>query len=128
MYTAFVLTDSARTELLQKFRPKYNRVYAHHVTERFGVGIDTPVPYDSIVSAYAHIDTEDGLELLLVSVDGRNKRPDGGTYHITWSLNPDLYKPVDSNKVITEMYEQGGPALSILGETFRIETVPSLLR
>ena len=42
---------------------------------------------------------EDGLEALIVAVDGSTTRPDGGTYHITWSLGGD-YRPKDSNTVI----------------------------
>jgi hypothetical protein len=36
---------------------------------------------------------------MVVQVEGSSERPDGGTYHITWSLAPGR-KAVESNDVI----------------------------
>jgi hypothetical protein len=30
----------------------------------------------------------DSLECLVVEIDGTTQRPDGSTYHVTWSLGP----------------------------------------
>ena len=40
-----------------------------------------------------------GVQALVVAIGGGTARPDGGTYHITWSLGPGR-RPVDSNGVI----------------------------
>ena len=40
-----------------------------------------------------------GVEAMVVQVDGSTERPDGGTYHITWSLEPGR-RAVESNDAI----------------------------
>lgn len=99
-YTAYVLTDSARAALLEKFPPKYPKVIAHHVTIQFGVPADTEVPAPANVKVIGYADSGDGLEALVCSVDGSPERPDGKRWHITWSLDPTKYSPVDSNKLL----------------------------
>ena len=63
------------------------------------------LPEDANLRVIGEADSGDGLQALVVSVDGTIRRPDGGTYHITWSLEPDRYKPVDSNTLIAD-YEK----------------------
>ena len=36
-----------------------------------------------------HADDGQSLECLVVEIDGTFDRPDGSTYHITWSLGPE---------------------------------------
>ena len=100
MYTAYVLDDDSRQELLTRFPPKYPSVIGHHITERFGVPESTSVPKKAILKVIGYIDSGDGLEALVVSVNGNKKRPDGGLYHITWSLDILEYKPKDSNELL----------------------------
>lgn len=102
MYTAYVLTDEARNLLLEKFPPKYSKVIAHHVTVEFGVPADSEVPEDAEVKIIGEADSGDGLQALVAMVNGSTRRPDGGTYHVTWSLEPDRYKPVDSNELLAD--------------------------
>jgi hypothetical protein len=102
MYTAYVLTDASRDALLEKFPPLYSKVIGHHVTVEFGVPEDTEVPEEADLKVIGEADSGDGLQALVVSVNGTIRRPDGGTYHITWSLEPDRYKPVDSNTLIAD--------------------------
>jgi hypothetical protein len=40
-----------------------------------------------------------GVEAMVVQIDGSTGRPDGGTYHITWSLGAGR-RAVESNDVI----------------------------
>lgn len=99
MYTAFVLDDTTRLDLSTQFPPKYPKFIGHHITIDFGVDhIEDDTPANISVVGYS--DSSDGLEVLVVSVNGVNKRADGMTYHITWSLDRDKYKPVDSNKLL----------------------------
>jgi len=101
MYTAHVLTSASREALTHRFPPKYPTFYGHHVTVQFGVKKGTPAPKASTVRVVGHVDSGDGLEVLVVSVNGQTTREDGNTYHITWSINPDSgYAQDDSNKLL----------------------------
>jgi hypothetical protein len=46
-------------------------------------------------------DDERGVEAMVVAIDGTTDRPDGSTYHITWSL-ADGRRARESNDVIRE--------------------------
>ncbi len=120
MYTAYVLTDAAREKLVEKFPPKYEKFIGHHVTIQFGVPKDTQTPDPANIRVIGRADTGDGLEALVVSVDGSQDRPDGKTYHITWSLDPDKYKPVDSNNLVQN-------ARFSLSMPVSIETTPQVV-
>lgn len=120
MYTAHVLTFKSQDELVRRFPPKYSKFVGHHVTVQFGVPKDTPPPEPADVVVHAYADTEDGLEALIVTVNGTWDRPDGSKYHITWSLDPTRYKPVDSNKLVS-----GNRYTPI--DPFPIKTTPATL-
>jgi hypothetical protein len=46
-------------------------------------------------------DDGESLECLVVSIDGTTDRPDGSTYHITWSLGPGR-RARESNDVLRD--------------------------
>jgi hypothetical protein len=100
--TGWKLPREERDLLLQRFPPKYEKVIADHVTLRSGATSRTPLPR---VPASACIvgRTDDGknLECLVVELDGTTERPDGSTYHITWSLGPGR-RARESNDVLRE--------------------------
>ena len=99
-YTAYVLTKESRDKLLDSFPTMYPNVVAHHITVSFGVPKDTPPPpKPKKVQAVGYINSGDGVEGLLVSVDGKIDRADGSKYHITMSLNPDK-KAVATNSYV----------------------------
>jgi hypothetical protein len=123
MYTAYVLTDEARDMLLEKFPPKYSKVIAHHVTVEFGVPVDSEVPDEAEVKIVGEADTGDGLQALVAMVDGSTRRPDGGTYHVTWSLEPDRYKPVDSNQLLADFSKRWKISLAT-----HVDVEPALLK
>jgi len=122
MYTAYVLTDESRKLLIEKFPPKYSNVVAHHVTVNGSAKKDAELPEPAEVRVIGEADTGDGLQALVVSVDGTTRRPDGATYHITWSLEPDRYKPVDSNALIADYSNRWKITLAT-----PIDTEPALL-
>jgi hypothetical protein len=98
--SAYILDGEDRTELtLWHFPPRFEKFIGHHVTYQFGSSDKDPLPPGKKfeVVGYAAVD---GLEALVVAVDGTIQRPDGGTYHITWTLDPGKYSPKDSNTVI----------------------------
>ena len=119
-YTALVLTKESRDFLLERFPPMYSETIAHHITMEFGVPANTPPPEVTYVKVVGYIDSGDGLEALLCSVDGTTIRGDAGSYHITWSLEPHLYKPVDSNQIIQE---HGHYNVSPLSVEFQAQTL-----
>lgn len=98
-YTAFVIDEEQRNELLTRYTPKFPDVYAHHVTLAMGHN-SFLLTYVPKVVIYGYIK---GIhnEVFLVDVDGETIRPDGSKYHITWSIDKSAgVKPVDSNKLI----------------------------
>lgn len=111
-YTAFKLDAHSREQLLKRFPPKFPEVIAHHVTVTLGVNpvnrILTGFMQEIEVVGYA---VDDGIEAIVVSVDGSITRKDGNIFHITLSLDRSLgRKPVDSNKVIaTKGWQQVPP-------------------
>lgn len=121
MYTAYVLTEEARKRLERLVPPKYSEFIGHHVTEQFGVPAGTPVPEMPVVRLVGVSDSEDGLQALVVSVNDTVRRPDGKSYHITWSLDRDKYKPVDSNTVIMEKGH------NFIKGIIHVDVVPQLL-
>ena len=100
MYTGYLLTEKTRNELLALFPPKYEKVVAHHITEQFGVAATTrPPEMPETVTVVGYIDSGDGVEGLLVEVNGLIKRPDGSLYHVTWSLSEGR-KAFETNKYV----------------------------
>jgi hypothetical protein len=85
--TGWKLSESERDALLQRFPPKYEKVVADHVTLRMGATPETPLPREpGSARVVGQADDGESLECLVVEIDGTTDRPDGSTYHITWSL------------------------------------------
>ena len=93
--------DGERDRLLARFPPKYERAIADHVTLQAGASEQTPLPRDVGAEIVGYADDGDSLECLVVSIDGTTDRPDGSTYHITWSLGPGR-SAKESNDVLRE--------------------------
>jgi len=100
--TGWKLPPDERETLLARFPAKYENVVADHVTLRVGATPDTPLPRkpDS-ARIIGRADDGDSLECLVVEMDGTTDRPDGSTYHITWSLGPGR-KARESNDVLRD--------------------------
>ena len=84
--TGWKLPAGRARALLQRFPPKYENVIADHVTLRVGATANTPLPRKPDARIVGRADDGKGLECLVVELDGTTDRPDGSTYHITWSL------------------------------------------
>jgi hypothetical protein len=100
--TGWKLPRDERDSLLQRFPPKYANAVADHVTLRVGSTPATPLPREpETARIIGRADDGDSLECLVVELDGTTDRPDGSTYHITWSLGPDR-KARESNDVLRD--------------------------
>ena len=86
--TGWKLPPDERDTLLGRFPPKYEKVIADHVTLRVGATPQTPLPRKPAARIVGRVDDGKSLECLVVELDGTTDRPDGSTYHITWSLGP----------------------------------------
>lgn len=100
-YQAFEISGASRASLAQTFPPKFPEFIGHHVTYRTGAKSDQPLPEATTFRVVGYACDDAGIEALVVEVDGTTVRPDGRTYHITWSLDRDAgFKPVKSNELI----------------------------
>jgi len=99
--TGWKLPRDERELLLQRFEPRYENVVADHVTLRTGTTPATPLPRKPEAWIVGRADDGRSLECLVVELDGTTDRPDGSTYHITWSLGPGR-KARESNNVLRE--------------------------
>src|SRR3954471_9421995 len=93
------LDRGQRAELLLQFPPRYAHLVADHVTLRRAAA-DTPLPTEAEAEIVGHADDALGVEAMVVRLAGTTDRPDGSTYHITWSL-ADGREAKESNDVIT---------------------------
>jgi hypothetical protein len=100
--TGWKLPQVERELLLDRFPPKYEKVVADHVTLRMGATPETPLPNrPESAKVVGRADDGDSLECLVVELDGTTDRPDGSTYHITWSLGPGR-RARESNDVLRD--------------------------
>jgi hypothetical protein len=95
------LPQDDRGKLLDRFPPRYQRTIADHVTLSVGAGPETPLPAEDSGKVVGRADDGDSLECLVVEIGGTTDRPDGSTYHITWSLGPDR-RARESNDVLRD--------------------------
>ena len=96
--TGWKLDRSERETLLREHPPRYPDVIADHVTLRVGAG---EAPREVRAAIVGRTDDDNGVEAMVVSIDGTTDRPDGSTYHITWSLGPGRAAK-ESNDVLKE--------------------------
>ena len=95
------LDPEQRRELLQQFPPKFERVVADHVTLAAKVARDATLPPGVDAAIIGRADDGEGVEAMVVMIDGTSDRPDGSIYHITWSLG-DGRRAKESNDMLRE--------------------------
>lgn len=92
------LDRAARAKLLERFPPRYAEPVADHIT--FMPGPDgAAMPPADHCTLVGQADDGAGVQAMVVTIAGSTERPDGSTYHVTWSLGPGR-KAVESNDVI----------------------------
>ena len=87
-----------RKKLLHEHPPRYQEAVADHVTLKVG---STQLPAEVRAAIIGHADDQQGVEAMVVSIDGTTDRPDGSIFHITWSLGPGRTAK-ESNDVLKE--------------------------
>jgi hypothetical protein len=95
------LDRDQRTELLQQFPPRYPNIDADHVTLTVRASRSALLPEETTGEIVGRVDDGKGVEAMVVRLGGTTDRPDGSTYHITWSLK-DGRKAKESNDVLRE--------------------------
>lgn len=104
LVTGWKLDPVERDALLVRFAPLFADVIADHVTLRTGTSQRTPLPFTTHGFVIGEIDDDIGVQALVVSIDGTTVRADGGTYHVTWSIDRARgRRPVESNIVIERL-------------------------
>ena len=96
----WLLDASDRAQLLEQFPPRYEKAVAHHVTLKTDAEQD-PLPRQVKAEVVGRTDDGEGVEAMVVTIDGTTDRPDGSTYHITWSLGHGR-RALESNDVLKE--------------------------
>jgi hypothetical protein len=97
--TGWKLDRDQRRELLQQFPPKFRNVVADHVTLQSDAADDAPLPQETEGEIVGRVEDGKGVEAMIVAIGGTTDRPDGSTYHITWSLE-DGREAKESNDVL----------------------------
>jgi hypothetical protein len=96
----WLLAEDDRAKLLEQFPPRFQKTVAHHVTLKTDAEQD-PLPPAVKAQIIGRTDDEKGVEAMVMTIDGTTDRPDGSTYHITWSL-ADGRRARESNDVLKE--------------------------
>jgi hypothetical protein len=98
----WLLDEADRAALLARFPPAWPDVIAHHVT--LAAYTDAPPPGAVTAEIVGEVNDGEGLQALAVAIDGTSDRPDGSTYHITWSLDRAAgRRAVQSNAVLAQL-------------------------
>lgn len=93
------LDRAERDALLRRFPPKFRNAVADHVTLKAKASPDAPLPQENEGEIVGRAEDGRGVEAMIVRIEGTTDRPDGSTYHITWSL-ADGRRARESNDVI----------------------------
>ena len=97
-FIGWALDRQEREALLTRFPPRYGEVVADHVTLKFG-DAEARLPTETSGEIVGEADDGRGVQAMVVRIGGTTDRPDGSTYHITWSLGPGR-RAKESNDVL----------------------------
>jgi hypothetical protein len=101
--TGWMLHPEDRAALLERFAPLFPDIVADHVTLDGGAGPDDALPHETAGEIVGITDDGAGVQALVVAIGGTTDRPDGSTYHSTWSIDRAAGRhAIESNDVIRE--------------------------
>lgn len=93
-----------REALLVQIPPLWPDIVADHVTLAAGVPPGTPLPEETRGEIVGSVSDGEGLQAVVVRIGGSVDRPDGGIYHVTWSLDRGRGREaVESNAVLARL-------------------------
>jgi hypothetical protein len=96
----WTLDEKERADLLKQYPPRFDKIVAHHVTLATDAG-QRDLPPGVRAAIVGRTDDDRGVEAMVVTIDGETDRPDGSTFHITWSLGEGR-RARESNDVLKE--------------------------
>ena len=96
----WTLDEAERATLLKQYPPRFAKVVAHHVTLATDAE-DRELPDAVRAEIVGRADDDQGVDAMVVAIDGDTARPDGSTFHITWSLGEGR-RARESNDVLKE--------------------------
>ena len=96
----WTLDETERADLLKRYPPRFEKTVAHHVTLATNAE-DRDLPPNVRAAIVGRTDDDQGVEAMVVAIDGDTARPDGSTFHITWSLGQGR-RARESNDVLKE--------------------------
>lgn len=99
-FVGWTLDPAEREALLKRFPPRYPETVADHVTLKFG-DLGARLPTETSGEIVGEADDGRGVQAMVVRISGTTDRPDGSTYHVTWSLGPGR-RAKESNDVIRD--------------------------
>lgn len=118
--TGWKLGPASREFLVDIFPPRWHDLVADHVTLDADASPHDPLPPEVEAAVIGHADDGRGVEALVVAIDGRTERPDGSTFHITWSLDrAEGRRAAESNTLL------GDQGWRPLAAPIAIELIPS---
>lgn len=94
------LDRDQRAALLDLFPSRYAEPIADHVTLKSDAA-SGPLPGPVDAQIVGRTDDGESLEAMVVAINGSVDRPDGSTFHITWSLGPGR-RARESNDVLRD--------------------------
>jgi len=96
------LDEGQRRALLAAIPPTWPDVVADHVTLSSDRSYSVPAECSAVLIGV--VDDGFGVQALVASINGTMVRPDGKTFHVTWSLDRGRgRRAVESNDVIAEL-------------------------
>lgn len=144
-YAAFTIDRKTREYLLAIFPPKYSEVSLDHITIQYPCDDESVLFEPKSVAIEGYIDDGEGIEALLVRVDGDIFKSNGLPWHITLSFEKDKqapdhlidtalsdktnYAPVMSNTLIKLALDKSRDnyAIEYLDEPITINVSPAIL-
>jgi hypothetical protein len=101
--TGWKLHEDDRAMLLARFAPIFPDVIADHVTLDGDASPGDALPIETSGEVVGATDDGSGVQALVVAIGGTTDRPDGSTYHLTWSIDEAAgRRAIESNDVIRE--------------------------
>ncbi len=138
-YTAFLLSPETKQALIARFPPAYPQLKADHITYRYGGDDFEDLFHPEKIEITGIADDGNGIQALIVKVDGAHYKPDGRPYHLTWSLDsaqkaPDIYtekgnyRPVHANDLVARILggtPAPGDSFTPIDPPLEIKAVPA---